>query len=96
MNTDCKHDRGTFPASLTLSLWGPEFGRFCNFCGDCLSHPTVPGRPEDAARGRALDEAVSNFSDVVDDDQLREAVDREMERWIGPDGPFREGLTWRG
>jgi hypothetical protein len=92
----CKHDQGTFLSSLTSSLWGPSFGRFCKLCGACTTRKGVPSRPDEAAQLRSLNHALEGPLTPIDDEKLRRAVERDMEKWIGPNGPFREGLTWRG
>lgn len=92
----CKHDQGTFLSSLTSSLWGPGFARFCRLCGSCTTHKNVKPRPEDAAQVRSLDKILEGPLQPIDEEKLRRNVERDMEKWIGPTGPFREGLTWRG
>lgn len=95
-SNDCKHDQGTFLSSLTKSLWGPSFGHFCRLCGACTTRKDVQSRPEEAAQVRSLDRVLAGPLQPIDEEKLRRNVEEGMQKWIGPDGPFREGLTWRG
>jgi len=97
MANNCAHNRGTFTSSLTESMWGSTFGRFCEQCGACLSHPDVPDRPKQAERTRSLGlpESTEPLSEE-ETEELAKCLATKLEKWIGPDGPFRKGLTYRG